>query len=355
MGLDMEEKLLSIIVPAYNIAPYLAKCLDSLIIDDKVLFRKLDVIVVNDGSSDGTGKIAHDFAQKWSDVFRVMDKPNGHYGSCVNAGLVAASGFYVKILDGDDWFDAEEFQRYLQKISEMFEERRFFDMVLSDYDNVDNAGNVTHKHDLRFSLHDAIDFGIFERQLPHHIMLPCVAYRKSLLDGIGYRQSERLSYTDLEWVTYPMRQIVRIAYFPMHVYKYRIGRDGQSVEVDTFRRNIWMIVKILERMLDDYESLCGGRDEVRRYVDKVMCAQLRLVYDAYLLDAKSDDDLSPLLRLDRRLVEVVPHLYSNIGETKANSRRFDFHYIREFRREKTRSTLRFLLFDLYRKMVNKWL
>ena len=59
------SKILSIIVPPYNMEAYLPKCLGSLVIDDKELLQKLDVIVVNDGSKDRTSEIAHEFAAKY--------------------------------------------------------------------------------------------------------------------------------------------------------------------------------------------------------------------------------------------------------------------------------------------------
>ena len=97
----MQVKILSIIVPSYNMEAYLPKCLRGLVIDDKELLGKLDVIVVNDGSKDRTSEIAHSFETKYPGVFRVIDKTNGHYGSCINAALPVAEGEYVKILDAD--------------------------------------------------------------------------------------------------------------------------------------------------------------------------------------------------------------------------------------------------------------
>ena len=81
--METQNKILTVIVPSYNMEAYLPKCLGSLIIDDKELLRKLEVIVVNDGSKDRTSEIAHKFETKYPGVFRVIDKKNGHYGSCI--------------------------------------------------------------------------------------------------------------------------------------------------------------------------------------------------------------------------------------------------------------------------------
>lgn len=81
---------------------YLNKCLDSLLI--KTGLEYLEVIVVNDGSSDSSLSIAQAYQQKYPDVFVIIDKTNGNYGSCINAGLPVAKGKYIKILDADDSF-----------------------------------------------------------------------------------------------------------------------------------------------------------------------------------------------------------------------------------------------------------
>ena len=91
----MTNKTLSIIIPAYNMELYLRKCLNSLIIDRN--FDLLDIIIVNDGSKDGTLEIAKEYECKYPSVCRVIDKPNGNYGSCVNIGLKNAIGKYVKL------------------------------------------------------------------------------------------------------------------------------------------------------------------------------------------------------------------------------------------------------------------
>ena len=114
--METQNKILTIIVPSYNMEAYLPKCLGSLIIDDKDLLQKLEVIVVNDGSKDRTSEIAHEFEANYPGVFRVIDKKNGHYGSCINAGLAIATGFYVKVLDADDWFVTGHFQNFLRFI-----------------------------------------------------------------------------------------------------------------------------------------------------------------------------------------------------------------------------------------------
>ena len=101
----MKEKLLTIIIPTYNMERLLPKCLSSLLIKEENIFSMLEVLVIIDGAMDSSSQIAHSFQDKFPSVFRVIDKENGNYGSCVNRGLSECKGKYIKILDADDSFD----------------------------------------------------------------------------------------------------------------------------------------------------------------------------------------------------------------------------------------------------------
>mgnify|MGYP002624493917 CR=1 FL=1 len=92
------NKTLTIVVPTYNMDRYLERCLDSLILPE-MLMERLEVLVVNDGSKDKSSEIAHSYEKKYPQTFRVIDKENGNYGSCVNRGLKEATGKYIKNLD----------------------------------------------------------------------------------------------------------------------------------------------------------------------------------------------------------------------------------------------------------------
>ena len=121
------EKILTIVIPTYNMQDYLRRCLDSLIVPEEQM-QLLEVLVVNDGSKDNSSAIAHEYQDKYPDTFRVIDKENGNYGSCVNRGLKEASGKYIKILDADDWFDKTILARYVEFLKTLN-----VDLVLTDY------------------------------------------------------------------------------------------------------------------------------------------------------------------------------------------------------------------------------
>ena len=71
------EKILTIVIPTYNMQDYLRRCLDSLIVPEEQM-QRLEVLVVNDGSEDNSSAIAHEYQDKYPDTFRVVDKENGN-------------------------------------------------------------------------------------------------------------------------------------------------------------------------------------------------------------------------------------------------------------------------------------
>ena len=93
-------KVLTVIVPVYNMEKYIRQCLESLVIGE-----------VLDGSKDGSAEIAYEFVEQYPDTFRIIYKANGGHGSAITTGLMMASGEYVKILDSDDWVERDAFCR----------------------------------------------------------------------------------------------------------------------------------------------------------------------------------------------------------------------------------------------------
>ena len=94
----MDEKLVSVIIPAYNIEDYIGRCLDSVL---SQTYKNLEILVVDDGSSDCTGEILDDYEKKDQRI-RVIHKENGGVSSARNIGIEAATGDYIGFVDGDD-------------------------------------------------------------------------------------------------------------------------------------------------------------------------------------------------------------------------------------------------------------
>lgn len=102
----------SVVLPAYNVASYLPQCIESLLAQTYI---NLEIIIVDDGSTDGTGQIADDYSQKDTRV-RVIHQANSGVSVARNVGLDAVIGQYVAFIDGDDWVDANWVRSQLEVV-----------------------------------------------------------------------------------------------------------------------------------------------------------------------------------------------------------------------------------------------
>ena len=111
------EKILSIVVPAYNVEKYLDQCLSSFV--NTEVLRDIEILIINDGSTDRTAEIAEKYCEKYPGCFVLYNKENGGHGSGINYGIEHAKGKYFKVVDGDDWVETVNlpvFVRTLKKI-----------------------------------------------------------------------------------------------------------------------------------------------------------------------------------------------------------------------------------------------
>ncbi len=121
----------SVIVPVYNVEAYLRECFESI---EGQSFSDYEVLIINDGSTDGSAKIAQEFADKY-DNWHLIHKENGGLSSARNAGIVRAKGEYICFVDSDDYIEKD----YIQKLYDAAC-KYDADMVIADYHEVDGAG-----------------------------------------------------------------------------------------------------------------------------------------------------------------------------------------------------------------------
>jgi glycosyltransferase involved in cell wall biosynthesis len=110
----MEKPLISVIIPVYNVEDYLHKCLDSII---SQTYENLEIIVVNDGSTDNSAQICEEYAKKDSRI-KLLHKENGGLSSARNAGLDIADGEYIGFVDSDDFIEKNMYERMLNALKE---------------------------------------------------------------------------------------------------------------------------------------------------------------------------------------------------------------------------------------------
>lgn len=306
----MTQKVLTLIIPAYNMEAYLPQCLDSVMLAAASAASALDVIVVNDGSADRTASIAESYADANPGVVRLVSKPNGNYGSCINAALPLAKGKYVKVLDADD----SVYARGLAALCR-FLHGTDADMVLTDFDIVDPDGAVTSHRDFSCSLtaEPADASEVVTRPEFLDMQMHAVTYRTSMLTRMAYTQSEGISYTDQQWIFMPVAQVRTIAYCRATVYRYLVGRAGQTMDPAVRMRSIDHMMKCTLKMARDYDGAYAALGPAH---DEYLLTRLRRnIRDIYItaLTSRSGELMRMLRRYDNDLRTGAPESYRTVA------------------------------------------
>ena len=104
-------KLLSVAVPCYNSQDYMEKCINSILVGGE----DVEILIVDDGSTDKTAEIADKYERDYPEIVRAIHKENGGHGDAVNTGYRNATGKYFKVCDSDDWLDVKACELLVNK------------------------------------------------------------------------------------------------------------------------------------------------------------------------------------------------------------------------------------------------
>ena len=223
------EKLLSVVVPVYEVEPYIRQCLSSLLVPEEQR-RLLDVVVINDGTKDQSAHIAREFEAAYPGVFRVFDQENRGHGGAWNHGTELATGKYLYYLDSDDWFDTEEFARLMDFLRETDA-----DMVLMNRMICHEGENREEQVELRNmdpgKVYDADMYDWLQSGNGSNITYAHnTVYRTAMMKRYLPLFCEKVMYDDVLLQVMPIMAAGSFVYAPLNVYRYRIGRPGQSYD-----------------------------------------------------------------------------------------------------------------------------
>lgn len=315
------EKILTIVIPAYNMENFLPYCLDSLLIERHL--EAVEVLVVNDGSTDRTSAIAHAYEERLPGVVRVIDKGNGNYGSCINRGLKEATGRYIKILDADDSFDTGNFSLFVPFLA-----NEDADLIVSDFDITDENRQISKsvRYDLPTGTHSIEDMCAMPAFMG--MQMHGVAYRRDLLLRLEYVQAEGISYTDHQWIAIPMIAVRTVSYFNKPVYKYLVGREGQTMDPKVKARRISHVAECALSMCRDYERLRKRvPDALRPYLYGKILYMLKEVYVFCFLHYSSQFKTF-LCKFDEELENTSKEMYQQVCGGKKNGGNYIHHWRR---------------------------
>lgn len=295
------DKLLSVVVPSYNASKYLDFNLQSFLMPS--VPEKLEVIIVDDGSTDDTAQIADAYHEKYPNTIKAVHKENGGHGSGINAGLRAATGKYFKVVDADDWVDHEALERLLCYIASVnvagadtdidtaqvradakarAQNKAVFvpDVIYNNYYwRLTDEAKSPDKYDRKVEFaepfsgveyHKVYDFESIADRC--YIKMHNMTIRTDILREHQIHIDEHCYYVDMEYILYSMPYVETIAFLPEFLYQYQIGRQGQSMDPVKMQRNAAQYDRVLASIYAYYDAHCRDIEQPnkKKYIDRLI-------------------------------------------------------------------------------------
>lgn len=309
------EKLLTIVVPSYNASNYLDFNLQSFLKPSAP--EKLELVVVDDGSTDDTARIADAYHEQYPDIVKVVHKENGGHGSGINAGLAVATGLYFKVVDADDWVDHDALKRLLEFI-ESCEEHP--DVIYNNYYwRITDEAKTPDEYEKKVEFAEAFSGVEYHRVYDFesiadkcYIKMHNMTIRTEILKEHHLHIDEHCFYVDMEYILYPMPFVETIAFLPEFLYQYQIGRQGQSMDPAKMQRNATQYDHVLSSIYAYYDEHCrdikqpNRRKYIHRLISRFYASRAKILLS--MPDAKQRK--SEFIRMEQVLRQNYPEIYA---------------------------------------------
>lgn len=308
---------LSISIASYNISQFIIQIVCSLLRSKYA--NELEILVVNDGSKDDTVEkiskfVNENYKDKGNPIVRIIDKPNGGHGSTINKGLEVATGKYFKLLDGDDYYITEEFDKLIEKLK-----NEDSDLILTNYiEDYSVLGEFVRQRlydelipEVQYRLEDVAEpgYGFSGGKVMNGPILHTSTYKTKILKDTKFKIDEHCFYVDMEYNFNGVTNAKTVTYYPFDIYAYYLGRQGQSVSPISFKKNVLQHEKVCLRLINEYEKIQNTAPKsILNYVEKnmiiPMCKTQYVIVTEYFKGAKN------FKSFDNKLKEH-PKFYNN--------------------------------------------
>jgi glycosyltransferase involved in cell wall biosynthesis len=242
-------KILSVVIPCYNSEEYMRYCIESLLPGGE----SVELLIVNDGSSDQTAETADDYAKRYPTIVKAIHQENGGHGEAVNAGISNATGLYLKVVDSDDWVDTRAYLKILNKLNEFVSERKAVDMIISNF--VYEKEGAKYKKVMKYE--NVLPIGeiftwddIMQFRKGQYLLMHSLIYRTQLLKDCRLELPKHTFYVDNLFVYVPLNHVKSMYYINVEFYRYFIGREDQSVQESVMIKRIDQQIKVNKLMID---------------------------------------------------------------------------------------------------------
>lgn len=268
-------KYITFAVPCYNSQDYMRRCVDSLLCGG----RDVEIILINDGSSDDTGKIADEYQLMYPDIVRAVHKSNGGHGSGVNKGLELARGLYYKVVDSDDWLDTDAYRKLLGRIKEFCGGGRAEfagdvpDLFVCNYvyDHLELGRKRSMDYRNVFPAEKICGWNEIGHFRPsQYLIMHSLIFRTEVLRKSGVKLPEHTFYVDNLFSYQPLPFAERIYYMDMDLYHYYLGRDDQSVNEKVLMKRIDQQIRVTEMV-----ARCVDLREVKKVYPRLAAYMTR--------------------------------------------------------------------------------
>lgn len=312
------KKILTVVVPTFNAERYLRDNLESFLIEPDE--NDLEVLIINDGSTDRSPEIAEEYAKLYPNIFRVISKENGGHGSGINCGIRNACGKYFKVVDADDWVEPEAFKTLMNTLR-----RSDSDIVYSGFYWVYDEGQCD-----KASFRKATEFKEPFKNVDYHreynfdeiadklyIKMHNMTIRTDILRNANVIIDEKCFYVDTEYILYPIPYVKTITFINAFVYMYRIGSAGQSVSIERMQRNEENYNRVFSSLLSFYEKLGNGIEctkQKKNYIENLIARVAAGKVKIMLSFPASKEKKRELKQFEDELKNTYPNIYrSNIN------------------------------------------
>ena len=233
----------------------------------------IEVIIVNDGSKDDTGKIAAEYEKKYPTIVKAIQKENGGHGSGVMAGIRNGTGLYYKVVDSDDWVETKDVITMLDLIKKHLEEKEDIDLYISNYVYEHASDNTTYQMHYRQCL--PVD-KIFTWEEMKHVKLSTIFLMHSLMFKLDVLKESKMElpdhtfYVDDIYAYTPLPYVKKIYYNNLDFYHYFIGRADQSINFGTMCKRFDQQMRVFEIIFNEFslDKLKSFPKPLRKYMIK---------------------------------------------------------------------------------------
>lgn len=296
-------KYLTVVIPSYQVEKYIEEALDSLLLPE--VLNDIEVLVVNDGSTDRTEQIAKQYEQKYPDSVRVISKENGGHGSTINCGIQQAKGLFFKVVDGDDWVDKNGLIQLIHEVK-----KTECDMIVNPFFRVNDK---TRKKELIFykevKSYYKIPFEKIKKRSDRYFM-HSITFRTSILREHNIHIDEKLFYVDMEYILFPIPYIDKVCFLREPVYNYRIFTAHQSMTKENIIKRRGQHEIVLKNLIDWYGDLDNISGEKKQYILHNLAMMAMQQYKIILCQPISKAAKKEFVIFDRDLKGMEPDVYS---------------------------------------------